>query len=154
MMRVRAPSALGSWARTIVRALDARGLDGRRLAMEAGLDPTALEDPDARYPVTATTRLWQLAVEATFRGVRIGGRGVGRRFVGWGRRVGIGASGEDQGEKEGQEMGRSGHRFQLVVNVRISANAAGHKSKIKNGGTGTSGKSGTTPFVNAPIFDF
>jgi AraC-like DNA-binding protein len=51
--------------RVIVRALDARGIDGRALAMKAGLDLAAFDDPNARYAVTTTARLWRLAVEAT-----------------------------------------------------------------------------------------
>ncbi len=58
-------TALTSWARAIRKALDAAGVDSARLFAEAGLDPAALDDPNARYPVAATTRLWQLAVTAT-----------------------------------------------------------------------------------------
>jgi AraC-like DNA-binding protein len=56
---------LGSWARAIIRGLDARGVDGRSLATEAGIDLAALDHPEARYPITATARLWRLAVERT-----------------------------------------------------------------------------------------
>ncbi len=58
-------TALTSWARAIRKALEAAGLDSARLFAEAGLDPAALDDPNARYPVAATTRLWQLAVQAS-----------------------------------------------------------------------------------------
>lgn len=58
-------TALTSWARAIRKALDAADVDSARLFAEAGLDPAALDDPNARYPVAATTRLWQLAVTAT-----------------------------------------------------------------------------------------
>jgi AraC-like DNA-binding protein len=58
-------TALTSWARAIRKALDAAGVDSAPLFAEAGLDPAALDDPNARYPVIATTRLWQLAVAAT-----------------------------------------------------------------------------------------
>lgn len=58
-------TALTSWARAIRKALDAAGVDSARLFAEAGLDPAALEDSNARYPVAATTRLWELAVAAT-----------------------------------------------------------------------------------------
>jgi len=61
----RGPSVLTSWARTIIRALDRRGLAGDALAARAGLDLARLTDADARYPVAAMTRLWKLAVEAT-----------------------------------------------------------------------------------------
>lgn len=56
---------LGSWARTVVRALDARGANGWSLAVRAGVDPASFEDPDFRHPIEATSRLWRLAVEAT-----------------------------------------------------------------------------------------
>ena len=60
-----APSVLGTWALTVVRALDARGFDGRSLAERAGIDPAQLDDPNARHPLATTTRLWQLAAELT-----------------------------------------------------------------------------------------
>jgi AraC-like DNA-binding protein len=61
----RAPSTIGSLSAMIVRALDAQGVDGRRIAREAGIDPDRAQAPDARVPRAAHTRLWQLAVEAT-----------------------------------------------------------------------------------------
>ena len=57
-------STIGSWAGTIIRALQAQGLDGEGLARAAGLDPALLRDPDARVARDALTRLWRLAVEA------------------------------------------------------------------------------------------
>lgn len=60
-----AATALTSWAKAIRKALDAAGIDSALLFSEAGLDIAALDDPNARYPVQATTRLWQLAVAAT-----------------------------------------------------------------------------------------
>lgn len=63
-----APSVLGGWPRTIVSALDARGLNGRELAAEAGIDLETFRfasDPMVRCPIAATTRIWRLAVEAT-----------------------------------------------------------------------------------------
>ena len=60
-----APSVLGTWTLTVVRALDARGVDGRAVAARAGIDVAAFDDPDRRHPIAATTRLWRLAVEAT-----------------------------------------------------------------------------------------
>jgi hypothetical protein len=50
------PSVLASWTRAIVRALDARGLDGRALAGR-GIDLQRLDDAEARYPMTATREL-------------------------------------------------------------------------------------------------
>jgi AraC-like DNA-binding protein len=60
-----APSVLASWARAVVRTLEARGLDGRALAAEAGIDAARLDDPEARCPLSATRALWRRAVEAT-----------------------------------------------------------------------------------------
>lgn len=60
----RTPSTLGTWAATILRALEARGLDAAAIAAEAGIDPAAL-GPSDRTPRAALTRLWELAVEAT-----------------------------------------------------------------------------------------
>ncbi|WP_068830546.1 AraC family transcriptional regulator [Pseudomonas sp. BMS12] len=59
------PTTLASWTRALRRQLDALGLDSAALCREAGLDPTQLDDPNARYPLGATTRLWQLAVAAS-----------------------------------------------------------------------------------------
>lgn len=61
----RAPSTLSGWSATLVRALDAQGVDGRALAEQAGIDPGTLGQSEARVPRAALTRLWQLAVEAT-----------------------------------------------------------------------------------------
>lgn len=62
---VAPPTVLGSLALMLVQALDARGLDGRALAARAGIDLAMLYDPNHRYPLAATTRLWRLAVEET-----------------------------------------------------------------------------------------
>ncbi|MFG0381806.1 AraC family transcriptional regulator [Pseudomonas sp. zbq_18] len=59
------PTTLASWTRALRRQLDALGLDSAALCVEAGLDPSQLDDPNARYPLRATTRLWQLAVAAS-----------------------------------------------------------------------------------------
>lgn len=58
-------TVLSSWGRAIRRALDAAGIDSARLFAEAGLDIGALANPDARYPLSKTTRLWALAVRET-----------------------------------------------------------------------------------------
>lgn len=58
-----AATALTSWAKAIRKALDATGIDSAALFVEAGLDLAALDDPNARYSVAATTRLWRLAVK-------------------------------------------------------------------------------------------
>lgn len=57
-------TTLSSWVRCIKAALDARGIDGLALFRQAGLDPAALADPNARYPLAGTNALWQLATEA------------------------------------------------------------------------------------------
>lgn len=59
------PSILASWTRALRKQLDALGLDSAELCQAAGLDPQLMDNPNARYPVTATTRLWQLAVQAS-----------------------------------------------------------------------------------------
>lgn len=60
-----APTVVGSLALMLMQALDARGFDGRALAVRAGIDSALLDDPNHRCPVTSTTRLWRLAVEVT-----------------------------------------------------------------------------------------
>src|SRR5215470_958132 len=62
---IGAPSVLASWTRTIIRALDARGIDGRALAAHSGIDLKRLDDAEARYPMTATSELWRQAVAAS-----------------------------------------------------------------------------------------
>lgn len=59
-----AATALTSWAKAIRKALDANGIDSAALFSAAGLELAALDDPNARYTVAATTRLWRLAVAA------------------------------------------------------------------------------------------
>lgn len=61
------PSAtvLTSWSRAVRRALDLKGCDSAAMFAAAGLDIAALDDPNARYPLAGTTRLWRLATEAT-----------------------------------------------------------------------------------------
>ena len=61
----RAASSLSSWALAIRRTLDDSGHDGLGLMHRAGMNPAALADPDARYPLAQTTRLWRLAVAET-----------------------------------------------------------------------------------------
>ena len=61
----RAPTGLSSWGLVIARALRARGSDPAALFAQAGVDPAALADPDARIPVQATARVWRLAAAET-----------------------------------------------------------------------------------------
>lgn len=58
-------TALSSWARSIRRAVERAGVDPDPLFVAAGLDPAALADPNARYPVRRTAELWRRAVQAT-----------------------------------------------------------------------------------------
>jgi AraC-like DNA-binding protein len=59
------PTALGTWGLAIVAALRSRGVDADALLREVGLSVTALSDPNRRYPIKVTTRLWRLSVQAT-----------------------------------------------------------------------------------------
>lgn len=59
------PTTLASWIRVLRKQLDALGLDSAALCREAGLDPARLDDPNARCPLSLSTRLWQLAVAAS-----------------------------------------------------------------------------------------
>jgi AraC-like DNA-binding protein len=59
------PTTLASWTRALRKQLDALGLDSAALCQAAGLQPGQLDDPNARCPLSITTRLWQLAVEAS-----------------------------------------------------------------------------------------
>jgi AraC-like DNA-binding protein len=59
------PTTISSWALVIWRALAAQGVDADALFRRAGLDPATLKDSNARYPVSAMTRLWHTAVAAT-----------------------------------------------------------------------------------------
>jgi AraC-like DNA-binding protein len=49
----------------MARALESRGCDAQVLFARAGLDFTALSNPEARYPQQATSELWRLSVQAT-----------------------------------------------------------------------------------------
>lgn len=51
-----------NWALAIVQALELGGVDCASLFAELGMDYAALNDPDARFPQDAMTRLWQRAV--------------------------------------------------------------------------------------------
>jgi AraC-like DNA-binding protein len=62
---LRSATALTSWARAIRSALEARGIAAAPLFERSGLDVMALADPQARYPVEGTTRLWAEAVAVT-----------------------------------------------------------------------------------------
>jgi AraC-like DNA-binding protein len=59
------PSSLSSWVRLIASTLAARGIDAEALLRRAGMPVDRLEDPNARYPLSAMHRLWTLAIDAT-----------------------------------------------------------------------------------------
>jgi len=61
----RDASMIATWAGAILRTLEARGIDARPLAVQAGLDPAALFDAEARVSRLAVNRFWPLAVEAS-----------------------------------------------------------------------------------------
>lgn len=54
-------STITSWARLIWDALEHYGIDGDGVFRQVGLDPSALEDPNARYPISGMHRLWHTA---------------------------------------------------------------------------------------------
>ena len=55
-------SCAAFWVKGVAETLKAEGLDVAALFHEAGLDTTALNDPDSRFPTERLSRLWQLAV--------------------------------------------------------------------------------------------
>lgn len=59
------PTSLASWTRALRKQLDALGLDSTALCQQAGLDPQLMDDPNARYPLSGTTRLWEIAVQVS-----------------------------------------------------------------------------------------
>lgn len=60
----RSPTVLCSWTKVLVLALKDRGCAVDDLVARAGLTPAHLASPDARLPLGATTRLWQLGAAA------------------------------------------------------------------------------------------
>jgi AraC-like DNA-binding protein len=82
---------LTSWTATLLRALDEHGVDVEALLDEVGLDAGVRADPERRIPLSASTRLWDGAVEAigddafgieVSRHVRIGTfHGLGHAFM-------------------------------------------------------------------------
>lgn len=53
------------WASTIVQSLELQGVDCRQLFAGLGLDYSALNDSEARFPQDAMTRLWQQATQVS-----------------------------------------------------------------------------------------
>ncbi len=59
------PSVIGGWVEAIVRALDFLGVDGGDIARQANIDRRVVLRTGARSPLSANSRLWQLAVRAS-----------------------------------------------------------------------------------------
>ncbi|NBA97193.1 AraC family transcriptional regulator [Pseudomonas sp. R5(2019)] len=59
------PTSLASWIRALCKQLDTLGLDSAALCRQAGLDPLLMDDPNAHYPLSGTTRLWEIAVQVS-----------------------------------------------------------------------------------------
>lgn len=56
-------STMTSWVRMVWDALKISGIDADALFREVGLDPRLLADPDARYSMKQTAKLWTLAMD-------------------------------------------------------------------------------------------
>lgn len=59
------PTTISSWALIVAKTLDDYGVDSKTVFKTAGLNPSHLHDPNARYPFSGMTKLWELAVEVT-----------------------------------------------------------------------------------------
>ncbi len=58
-------STMGNWVHAITRCLDAQGVDGTEIALQAGVTPQAIRNPEIRVPQPVVTQLWHKAVEVT-----------------------------------------------------------------------------------------
>lgn len=58
-------STLGTWFHALHAELCQRGLDANSLFQDAGVNPAALGEPQARIPLARSRALWQAAVTAT-----------------------------------------------------------------------------------------
>jgi len=68
-------STIAAVAPAFIEAMDDYGLDGRKLALQAGVDPDRAREPDARYSAKQIASLWNAALAATGDeavGVRVG----------------------------------------------------------------------------------
>ena len=65
MSKPEEPTAMASWMRGLGTLLEKEGHDPVALFRKAGLDYAATRQPEARFLVSNTTRVWQLAVELT-----------------------------------------------------------------------------------------
>lgn len=64
-IKTAAPTALATWMRGLAQQLKHLGHSPEQLFAEAGLDYALMDQPEARFPVVNTTRLWQMAVNLT-----------------------------------------------------------------------------------------
>lgn len=58
-------SSVSGWVLAVVRTISAAGVDPAPLLEQAGIDASTLIDPEARIPIIAMSRLWQLAIDAS-----------------------------------------------------------------------------------------
>src|SRR5688572_25573539 len=58
-----APSVLASWTRSILNAIDACDVDTQALLESVGLSPALLNEPGARVPARALSRLLRQAAQ-------------------------------------------------------------------------------------------
>lgn len=58
-------NTIGTWLLAIVKTLDARGYDGKKVLAKAGIDPACLTDANSRVELNKMNILWKLAVEET-----------------------------------------------------------------------------------------
>ncbi len=62
---IKTATTVCGWVIAISRALEEYGVDSTPLFQQAGLDQEKLQDPNTRFEVTKTSRLFQLAAEAS-----------------------------------------------------------------------------------------
>ena len=58
-------TALATGCLAIWKALESESVDPAPLFRRAGLDPELMRNPNARYPIAATSALWREIVSAT-----------------------------------------------------------------------------------------
>ncbi|HVN52230.1 MAG TPA: AraC family transcriptional regulator [Acidimicrobiales bacterium] len=59
------PTVPAGWTGPLVLTLDHLGHDGRGMAIAAGIELAALDEPGARLPLSVASELWRAAVEVT-----------------------------------------------------------------------------------------
>ncbi|MBV1921370.1 MAG: AraC family transcriptional regulator [Pseudomonadales bacterium] len=58
-------NTIGTGLFAIVKALDARGYDGKKVLAKIGIEPTCLADANNRIELDKISKLWELAVGET-----------------------------------------------------------------------------------------